>query len=54
VRLRVDHRDVGLGGAQLVGQAKSSVETDVTGAYDEDPLRIHAINATPDPLVRPV
>ncbi len=41
VRLRVDDRDLGLGRAQFVGQANGGVETDVTCAYDEDPLRLH-------------
>ena len=48
VRLRVDDRDLGLGRAQLPGQPQRRVEPDVPGTHHEDPLRLHAVNATPD------
>ena len=42
----------------LLGQPKRRVETDVTGTHHEDPLRLHAVNATPrahpEPHSRPV
>ncbi|GGR62788.1 hypothetical protein GCM10010169_01580 [Micromonospora fulviviridis] len=53
MRLRVDDDDLGLTGAQLLGQAQSGVQAHVPGTHDKDPLRIHVIYLSPGGSANP-
>ena len=53
VRLRVDDDDLGLTGAELLGQAQGGVEADVPGTHHKDPLRVHVIYLSPGGSANP-